>query len=236
MPDSDWDKSARAWIRHLGQEGDNGRIYVLDPAINAWLDGQTFQRALDVGCGEGRLCRALQGRGIETVGIDPTETLIQRAKALNPSGQYQLARAETLPFEPDSFDLVVTYLSLIDIPDFQTAIKEMARVLQPGGALLAANLTSFNSAGDGRGWKRDGFGRYKYFKLDNYLDERANKVSFAGVQIENWHRPLSAYMQAYLEAGLTLACFDEPPAIGGDFAERYNRAPWFNLMMWRKPA
>jgi len=235
MSDSDWDKSAEAWIRHLGPEGDRGRRYVLDPAIYNWLDGKSFSNALDVGCGEGRFCRMMQGRGIQTTGIDPTERLISQARALNPDGAYRVARAENLPFEARSFDLAVTYLSLIDIPDFRTAISEMARVLRPGGALLAANLTSYNSAGDGRGWKRDGFGRYKYFKLDNYLEERANQVSFAGIEIENWHRPLSAYMQAYLTAGLRLEQFEEPPAIDGEFAERYNRAPWFNLMVWRKP-
>ena len=232
---SDWDTSAEAWIRHLGPDGDRGRKHVLDPAINRWLDQNAFSRALDVGCGEGRFCRMLQERKIETVGIDPTERLIEQARALNPDGLYELGNAENLPFKDQSFDLVVTYLSLIDIADFRTAILEMVRVLQPGGTVLAANLASHNSAGDGRGWKRDGFGRYKYFKFDNYLEERANKVSFAGVHIENWHRPLSAYMQTYLKAGLQLEHFDEPPAISGQDIERYNRAPWFNLMVWRKP-
>jgi len=178
----------------------------------------------------------LRDEGIAAAGIDPTETLIARAKALDPTGTYQIARGEDLPFEASSFDLVITCLSLIDIPDFRAAISEMARVLAPGGTLFAVNLTSYNSAGDGRGWKRGGFGQYKHFALDNYLDERANKVSFAGIHIENWHRPLSAYMQAYLGAGLELTHFDEPPAIGGpeDFVERYNRAPWFNVMEWRK--
>ena len=235
MANSDWDTSAEAWIRHIGSEGDGSRKHVLDPAINNWLDDQSFSRALDVGCGEGRFCRMLQTRGIETTGIDPTQRLIDQAQIVNPKGQYILGRAEDLPFENESFDLVVSYLSLIDIPDFRSAISEMARVLQPKGALLVANLTSFNSAGDGRGWKRDGFGQYKYFKLDNYLEERANSVSFAGIQIENWHRPLSAYMQSYMDAGLQLELFDEPPAVSGDILERYNRAPWFNLMVWRKP-
>ena len=45
-----------------------------------------------------------------------------------------------------SFDLVVSYLTLVDIADFRTAIGEMTRVLKPGGALLIANLTGFTSA------------------------------------------------------------------------------------------
>ena len=49
-------------------------------------------------------------------------------------------------FADASFDLVVSYITLVDIPDFRAAIREMARVLRPGGALLMANLTGYISA------------------------------------------------------------------------------------------
>lgn len=233
-----WDVSADAWIRHLGEAGDRGRRYVLDPVFEARLAALNVGRALDVGCGEGRFCRILWDRGIDATGIDPTEALIARARQMDAVGDYQIANAEALPFEGETFDLVITYLSLIDIPDFELAISEMARVLAPGGVIMAANLTSYYSAGDGRGWKRGAMGGYKHFSLDNYLETRAVAVTFAGVHVENWHRPLSAYMRAYLQAGLLLTYFDEPPAEGGPdgFAERYNRAPWFNYMEWVKPA
>jgi ubiquinone/menaquinone biosynthesis C-methylase UbiE len=61
----------------------------------------------------------------------------------DPGGDYQLARAEALPFPNASFDLVVSYLTLIDIANFRLALMEMARVLMPAGTLLIANLNSF---------------------------------------------------------------------------------------------
>ena len=57
--------------------------------------------------------------------------------------------AEQLPWDHNAFDLVASYLSLIDIPDIEAAIAEMARVLNPGGTLLIANLNSFSTAASG---------------------------------------------------------------------------------------
>ena len=106
-----------------------------------------YRNALDVGCGEGRFCRILGKLGIKTIGIDPTDTLLQQARSKHQAGDYRCGRAEKLDFPDASFDLVVSYLTLIDIPDIRQALAEMNRVLQPGGTLLIANLTSFTTAG-----------------------------------------------------------------------------------------
>jgi ubiquinone/menaquinone biosynthesis C-methylase UbiE len=145
--DTGWDSSASAWIANMGERGDRGRRLILDPALRARLADSGFRRALDVGCGEGRVCRLMQSLGIETVGIDPTEAMIAEARRRDPAGDYRLGAAEQLPFADASFDLAVTCLTLIDITDYRTAIAEMARVLVPGGTLLAANLTPVISAG-----------------------------------------------------------------------------------------
>jgi hypothetical protein len=81
---------------------------------------------------------------------------------------------------------VDSYLTLVDIPDFWMAIREMARVLKPGGALLIANLTSFTSACADRGWMRDEEGRRLHFPVDRYLDEFPFQLEWADISIENW--------------------------------------------------
>ena len=158
-----WAESAEAWIARIGERGDWGREHVLDPAMLGLLEGRRFARALDVGCGEGRFCRLLENTVDSTIGIDPTARLIARARAHDPAGQYFLARAEQLPFAEDSFDLVVSYLTLIDIPDFRTGILEMARVLAPGGTLLIANLTGLVTAGAPKRWVEDENGQNLYY-------------------------------------------------------------------------
>jgi len=230
-----WDHSARAWIAAMGERGDWGREHVIDPIMLGRASALRFERALDVGCGEGRFCRMLKARDIRVVGIDPTEELLTQARKRDPSGEYQLARAEALPFPDESFDLVVSYLTLIDIADFRAALKEMARVLKPQGTLLIANLSSFVSCGP-KSWIRDSDGGYLHYRVDRYLEEFSEWVEWSGIHIENWHRPLASYMQELLALGLTLTFFDEPQPRSGDIArqERYRRAPWFVIMEWQR--
>jgi len=146
-----WETSAQAWIESMGERGDWGREHVLDPMMNDRVARGRFQNALDVGCGEGRFCRQLKARGVAAIGIDPTPQLLETARQRDPSGDYRLGRAEQLAFDDASFDLVVSYVTLVDIPDYRAGIREMARVLKPGGSLLIANLTGFASACADRG-------------------------------------------------------------------------------------
>ena len=239
--DDGWEASAEAWIAAVGERGDWGRRAVLDAPMMARATARPARRALDLGCGEGRFSRMLAARGIAAVGVDPVEALVAQARRLHPEGDYRIGRAEALEFPDRAFDLVVSYLTLIDIPDIARAIPEMARVLAPGGALLIANLTSFKTADPtlGRpGEEATG----PPFAIDRYMEERAEAVEWDGIRVRNWHRPLSAYMARLLDAGLRLEHFSEPVP-RGPFptpeerarAERYRRAPWFLIMEWSKP-
>lgn len=237
MRDNGWQASADAWIAGLGEHGDFGRRYVLDPVMLPLALESGPLSALDVGCGEGRFCRMLSAHGIQTTGVDPTPRLIAAARARDPRGTYVEAFAESLPFENESFDLVVSYLALIDIPNLAPAIAEMARVLTPGGALLIANLNSFNTAGIEIGWHCGPRGEKLHYPVDHYLRERAFWTEWRGIRIVNHHRPLSTYMQLLLAQGLTLTHFDEPsptPDAPQERARDYRRSPQMLVMAWRK--
>jgi SAM-dependent methyltransferase len=231
-----WSESAEAWIKDMGAEGDYARQFVLDPPMIARIGQRPYRNALDVGCGEGRFCRILSRLGITATGIDPTDALLQRARQHHPEGDYRSGRAEKLAFADRSFELVVSYLTLIDIPDIRQAIAEMNRVLEPGGTLLIANLTSFTTAGPPAGSTQDEHGDLNVC-IDHYLEERVDWVSWRGIRIRNWHRPLSLYMSLLLDHGLILRHFAEPAPLGGDpaVAERFRRVPFFLIMEWRKP-
>lgn len=233
-----WTESAGAWIAEQGEYGDYARRHVLDAPMLARVRGRGFATALDIGCGEGRFCRMLHAEGIRATGIDPTPTLLDRARSLDPEGDYRAGRAEALDFRDACFDLVASYLTLIDIPDIDRAIPEMARVMRPGGTLLIANLNSFVTAGASYGWEKDEAGRPLRFCIDDYLDDRADWAEWRGIRIRNHHRPLSRYMTLLLSQGLVLRHFDEPPPAGGDpeQAAKYRRVPWHMLMEWEKPA
>lgn len=230
-----WDASAEAWIAIQGDDGDFGRVHVLDAPMLALVDQLAPASALDVGCGEGRFCRMLCQRGIATTGVDPTPALIERARALHPEGDYRVEAAEAMTV--GAHELVICYLSLIDMPDLDAALDRITAAIRPGGHLLIANLTAFNTAAVHLGWVKPLIGEPS-FPIDHYLEERPRRTAWRGVDIVNHHRPLKRYMQALLGHGLILTHFDEPPATGGpaDKRDRYNRVPNFHIMCWQKPA
>lgn len=231
-----WEESAEAWIATIGPEGDFARRFVLDRPMLERVDLSGARNMLDVGCGEGRFCRLLAARGLRTTGIDPAASLVGQARRLHPEGDYRVAGAEQLPFEDESFDLVLAYLSLIDIPDVKAAIGEMTRVLRPGGHLLIANLNSFFSASNPTGWRSEPDGT-RSFALDHYMGERSDWIGWGNLRVLNWHRPLSTYMSLLLGADLQLRHFDEPMPHGGDAVqlEEFRRVPGFLVMDWQKP-
>lgn len=235
VDDLGWDRSAGAWIASLGAEGDFSRQFVLDRPMLERVRGRGFERALDIGCGEGRFCRMLRAEGIAATGIDPTVALIDEARSRDPAGDYRIGRAEALDFPDGAFDLVVSYLSLLDIDGVDAAIAEMARVAAPSGSILIVNQAGHATAAVGGGWTRSFDGRRR-FEIDHYLDSRRNEARWRGVAVHNWHRPLEVYVQAFLKAGLTLVHFAEPAPYGGpaEKADRYRRVPLFVLMEWRK--
>ncbi|MGH1367487.1 MAG: class I SAM-dependent methyltransferase [Maritimibacter sp.] len=231
-----WEASAPAWINAMGDDGDFSRQHVLDDPMLARIMSLKPQKVLDVGCGEGRFCRMLSSHGVSTVGIDPIQAMIEQARRRHPAGDYRLAYAEDLPFDDSSFDLVVSYLTLIDIDGLEEAATEMARVLRPNGRLIIGNLSSFatSSAIFGRrACKETG---EELRPLGDYLKEEKAWFEWDGLRIQNWHRPLSTYMTAFLNAGLMLRSFDEPIPSGGptERVQSYRRMPYLMMMEWQK--
>jgi len=96
-----------------------------------------FPRALDLGARDGALARCLTGRGgIETlVQCDVSQDLVARADGLR-----VVADEEALPFAPDSFDLVLSSLSLHWVNDLPGALVQIRQALKPDGLFLAALL------------------------------------------------------------------------------------------------
>jgi hypothetical protein len=86
------------------------------------------------------------------------------------------------------------------------------------------------------GWALDADGRRAHFRIDNYLQERAQWIEWKGIRIVNHHRPLSTYMRLLLDQGLRLTFFDEPRPVTNAPARAhdYVRAPWFLVMEWAK--
>ncbi|MFN2527303.1 MAG: class I SAM-dependent methyltransferase [Candidatus Baltobacteraceae bacterium] len=103
---------------------------------------------LDVACGKGASALAIaQHFGCKVVGIDLSQTNVAEASAiaaergLSDRVSFQLADAETLPFEPESFDALLCECAFCTFPDKAKAAFEFHRVLRPGGKVGMSDLT-----------------------------------------------------------------------------------------------
>jgi ubiquinone/menaquinone biosynthesis C-methylase UbiE len=123
---------------------------VLEPAQRTVLDmaAQTVPRPaaiLDVGCGTGRLLRTAEQRfpNARLLGVDPAPEMVKQAEAAVGNGsaiRFQQATAEALPFHDSQFDLVFSTLTFHHWEDQAKGIREISRVLAPGGRWLVADL------------------------------------------------------------------------------------------------
>ena len=92
-------------------------------------------RVLDVACGTGIVARLAAGRGAAAVGIDLNASMIDVARATEPSIEWIVGDACELPLPDETFDLVVCQAGLQFFPDRARAVEEMRRVLKPQGRL-----------------------------------------------------------------------------------------------------
>jgi SAM-dependent methyltransferase len=97
-------------------------------------------RVADVGCGTGRLLPYLASRGLSPRGVDLSPGMVEVARREHPGFAYEVADLRELPFEDASLAGVVCWFSLIFLaPEARAlAFAELARVVKPGGYLVAA--------------------------------------------------------------------------------------------------
>ena len=117
-------------------------------AVRDLVDPQPGDRILDLGCAAGAMTHYLSTFGAASVGIDFEELAIAKARQLFPKCAFEVADATALPFDDASFDLVVSYNSLIDVDDMPAAVTEAGRVLRSGGCFCACVPHPFSEAGE----------------------------------------------------------------------------------------
>ncbi len=114
------------------------------------LDVRPGDRLLDAGCGEGRHCFGALERGASVVGLDldlpslrmARGALADRAAELDRGGSVLQGNAFALPFEDGTFDKVICAEVMEHVHDYRGAVRELARVLRPGGRIAVTIPTA----------------------------------------------------------------------------------------------
>jgi len=241
-----WEDNAEFWVRIIREHRDRYRTELTDQAVFAAAGSCQGLDVLDVGCGEGYMTREIARRGArQATGIDKSPALIAAARS-GSAGQQGIrfgeADAAALPFGESSYDMAVANHVLNDLPDITGPVGELARVLRPGGRLVALML---HPCFYGHRAERQAIRRS--LPVADYFAPRAIEQHFevdgitSPAPTTTWVRPLEAYTEAITCSDLRITSLTEPHPSDAQLAasqwwrENFPR-PLFLLITARKDA
>jgi len=222
-----WDANAEAWTKLTRAGYDTYRDHLNTPAFFELLPDVSGLCGLDIGCGEGHNTRLLAGRGAIVTAIDVSETFIRNAREAEdaaPLGiDFRVADACALPFADDAFDFTVAFMSLMDIPDPEAALREARRVTRPDG-FLQFSITHPCFDTPHRVNLRDDTGLTYAIEVGDYFEDRDGDVmewlfsaapdeAKAGLRpfrVPRFSRTLSWWLTTLLDAGFHIEAVGEP--------------------------
>jgi SAM-dependent methyltransferase len=204
-----WEKHAGWWQDGFTDGADAEYEEQILPLASECLTGAA--RVLDIGTGEGQVARLAVKDGARlVVGVDPTLAQLRVAHQRAGGARYARSAADALPFPDASFDAVVVCLVFEHIADHVPAIREIGRVLAPGG-VFAFFLNHPLLQAPNSGWVIDHILDEQYWRIGPYLVEDVTMEELApGVVLPFVHRPLSQYVNAMADAGLLVERMEEP--------------------------
>ncbi len=113
-------------------------------ALDAVADQARPGALLDVGCGTGRLLRSAARRWPDAhlIGVDPAPGMVAIARGLMPQAAFESGTAEALALPDASIDVALSTMSFHHWQDQAAGVRELARVLRPGGCFVLADVSA----------------------------------------------------------------------------------------------
>ncbi|MFB9952292.1 class I SAM-dependent methyltransferase [Rhizobium puerariae] len=224
-----WESNAETWTIYSRAGHDKYRDKLNTPAFLDMLPQVEGLRGLDLGCGEGTNTRAVARLGARMTGLDIAPTFLRYARETeekDPLGiDYLLGEGLRIDFPEASFDFVTAFMSMMDMADQRAMLKEVTRVLKPGGFLQFSILHPCFVPPTRRNI-RDERGEAVAVQIADYFDETEGRIErwlFSDIppeerekltpfSIPRFHRTLSNWVAMIVEAGLVIQAFGEPMA------------------------
>jgi ubiquinone/menaquinone biosynthesis C-methylase UbiE len=178
-------------------------------AIVLRLLGDGPGRLLDVGCGGGAHALELAAHGWSVTGVDASGAQLELARARGVD-VFEADAAE-LPFEEASFDAVVSMFTHTDVDDFAAVLREVARVLRPFGRFVYLGVHPCFVGPHAFVHDRDVPELHPGYRDTSYRTEAPGIWSDGlRAKVGATHLPLGLFVQAVLDAPLTLERLEEP--------------------------
>jgi SAM-dependent methyltransferase len=219
-----WDENADTWAEHVGRGFDVYREYLNNPFFFRLIGDLKGKKVLDAGCGEGHNTRILARGGAMVTGVDISPRMIVHARESEkrwPLGiRYEVASFTDMGmFEDETFDACVSFMAMMDSPDFDRAVAEVHRVLKHGGDFFF-NIIHPCFMTIGFDWLRDSQGNpvklmvSDYFSKEHYVERwrfgAAGEDDRPPFAIPYFGRTLSDYFNPLADAGFVLKRIQEP--------------------------
>src|SRR3989344_4102762 len=156
----EWSSVPSNIIADFGDEGDFSRQHLLNPTLLALLGDVKGKHILDAGCGNGYLCRKFAKLGALMTGIEPADSLFQYAQEKEQKEklgiQYKQADLSTYSDIPTLYDVVISNMVFMDIPDYESAMINCIKLLKNGGDFIfSISHPCFEESGSE--WLKKGF-------------------------------------------------------------------------------
>lgn len=135
-----WHSNAHPWTGAVREERIESRNLVTNAAVLDAILSRSPKSVLDVGCGEGWLCRALNEKDIKTMGVDAVPALIDRARELG--GSFEVVSYEDIAAGKltASADVVAANFSLIGAESVDRLVAAVPRLLNKGGTFIVQTI------------------------------------------------------------------------------------------------
>lgn len=220
-----WERVA-TW--YDGWVGDRGSAYHRQLAIPAVLDllqPRSGEEILDVGGGQGVLAPYIVDEGAGVTVVDASEKLIAAAKRRHRSikgARFLVGDARRLPavagLEPAGFDAAVFLLSIQDMDALDDVVRGVAWALRDSSRVVLLMTHPAFRQPRHSGWGYDEARKLTYRRIDGYLEPMAVPMKSLddGPPTRSFHRPISAYVNAFADAGFAVDAMLEIPDLPPD--------------------
>ncbi len=214
--DTSWEKVAGWYDEHLEKSADTYQSAVILPNLKRLLALSGKERLLDLACGQGFFTRELANDAKEIVGCDLSPSLIARAKEHAKDIPFHVSDAANLRFaKSGNYDVVYCVLALQNIEKVVETLKEVRRVLTPGGKFIfVLNHPAFRIPKHSS-WGYDEKENVQYRRVDTYLSASKEKIDMTpGKKVNkeytiSFHRSLQEYMKLLRAAGFAVTRLEE---------------------------